>query len=1365
MKQRNIFGLLLLIATLVSACQPTDPDTSLLSPQDRQRIVLLGGSLVAGMEDYGFFERSVLTRYAGESVRLRNIGWPADDVYGLARSQFGSAQNTRSWQPPSAEAGFGSKVLWEQIAATDPTTLIIGYGSEVAFAESEEDFALFTSGYTRLLDYADSLGAKLVLLSPPRQEVFGGHDNQPRRNEWLGRAAAFIRDQAAAGAHVYIDLHDQLVTTPDRKQYTENGVGLNELGYQRLSELLLTGLGIPTQNDFALQIDENGRILGRRHCQTSDWTPTVHGAGFQLSTDRLRFAGEIVSPNPVAVVVNGVLQPKSPDTLARITLPQDSLLHDRLLATIREKNRLYRYRLQPLNEAYIYLFRRHEMGHLAYEMDELEQLVAEKEQEIERLLARRPTYDIEIELIRPWQPPKDYPEDEVPAFVPEPDIEKELAAFHPAPGYEVSLFAADPMIANPISINWDSRGRAWVATSSTYPHIVPGREPNDRIVILEDTDGDGRADKHTVFAENLLIPHSVMPVAGGAYVTASTELLFLADTDGDDVADSRRVVFDGFGNADVHHMIHGLRWAPWGDLYFTQSIYINSFVETAYGPRVLNGSGIWSFRPETEALDIFSRGLINPWGHAFDEWGQAFATDGAGSSGINYVFPGSAHATAVGAARVLPGLNSGTPKNTAAEVVYSRHFPPEWQGSIVTNDFRANRTVRYRVQPHESGYAAAEIETLLRSDHRSYRPVDTKIGPDGALYIVDWYNPIIDHGEVDFHHPIRDKTHGRVWRLTKTGSPLVTPPRLAEAPTPQLLEQLRAPEQATRLRANRALVERACEPRRVLAWIAGLSPTAADFERSRLEGLWLLTALGHYDEPLLATLLRSAHPPVRAAAVRMLAHWNRQEAFAEELARSIQNEHPRVRLEALHALREWDDERAIALAIHALDSPLDENLDYALWLTLSSREAAWLPGFDAATFGGDAHKQLYALLAGDNPAVVPHLEKLVDRPGLEPDLIDRAWLQLAELGGGDTRARVLRKADREDRADLLRAMVAGPADAAAIPADLGVLPALFTHDSLAMRVAALQLAGRWRVHGLAPRIAERLAPGSAPQVQLAAARALVALGRLEEVETLARTAEDLSVRTAAGAVWIENEPERAAPAAVALLNELDSPERAELLFRTFQSQEAGPAVLQKALRGKTIPEAVASVGLRVAQTSGLNLTELDAALRQAGGLQPIGNEMSREDKNRLVQAALASGSVGRGREIYRRPELLCATCHRIDGIGGLSGPELTTVGSYMTPNSLLESILSPSSDIKQGYETVLITLTDGEILSGLLHRKTASATLLRLPDGEIVSIPSREIAKIDVSPVSLMPAGLTRGLHEDELRDLLAYLIALGREG
>ena len=733
---------------------------------DTHRLVLVGGTLISSLDLHPDLELSIVRYWPHHYISFRNIGWPADDVFGLARSQFGSAQNTRSWQPPTAEEGFGSKVLLNHILQASPTTLLIGYGPEVAYSA---DQTLFRSGYIRLLNIVDSLDINAILLAPPRQEKTNFADDVDTRNERLHQARDFIKSQADKRGHKFIDLFEYLVQDPSQQKLTENGVHLNALGYDRFSNIILSELGIKTEESFDLVIDTNGLVLQPEDVLVTNLTETVRGVRFDLRTKALQQRGSVRIMAPHAVFLDGDIVIKGDQDFA-LSLPRDSVLLQRLTQTILEKNRLHRYRLRPLNEAYIYLFRRHEMGHLAYEMDDFDQLVYEKEQEIRRLL-RSPTYSIEIEFIRPWSPPKDYPEDEVPAFVPDPDPEKEKRSFTLSDGFAINLFAADPMIANPINLNWDTRGRAWVATSSTYPHIVPGREPDDRIVILEDTDHDGRADKHIVFAEELLVPHSVMPVPGGAYVTSTTQFLFLADTNGDDQADTRRVIFDGFGNADVHHMIHGLRWAPWGDLFFTQSIYINTFVETPYGMRQLNGSGIWKFRPETESLEIFSRGLINPWGHAFDQWGQAFATDGAAASGISHLFPESAHQTAVGAERVLDGLNTGTPKNTAAEILYSRHLPMDWQGSIITNDFRANRTVRYEIRPSGSGYVSKEVETILHSDHRSYRPVDTKVGPDGSIYIVDWYNPIIDHGEVDFHHPIRDKSHGRIWRLTHKKQP------------------------------------------------------------------------------------------------------------------------------------------------------------------------------------------------------------------------------------------------------------------------------------------------------------------------------------------------------------------------------------------------------------------------------------------------------------------------------------------------------------------------------------------------------------------------------------------------------------------
>jgi hypothetical protein len=212
--------------------------------------------------------------------------------------------------------------------------------------------------------------------------------------------------------------------------------------------------------------------------------------------------------------------------------------------------------------------------------------------------------------------------------IPPPDTAAELAEMQVAEGYEVSLFAADPMISKPLQINFDPQGRLWVSSSRVYPQIRPGEVADDTVTILEDRDGDGRADAHTVFATGLLMPTGVLPDdMGGAYVANSTEMLHLADTDGDGRADSRRVLLSGFGAEDTHHIVHTFRRGPDARVYFNQSIYIHSHVETPQGVRRLNGGGIWRFEPESLALDVFARGWVNTWGHVFDPWHRSLATD------------------------------------------------------------------------------------------------------------------------------------------------------------------------------------------------------------------------------------------------------------------------------------------------------------------------------------------------------------------------------------------------------------------------------------------------------------------------------------------------------------------------------------------------------------------------------------------------------------------------------------------------------------------------------------------------------------------------------------------------------------------
>ena len=296
--------------------------------------------------------------------------------------------------------------------------------------------------------------------------------------------------------------------------------------------------------------------------------------------------------------------------------------------------------------------------------------------------------------------------------VPDPDPAVQQAALNVAEGFAVNLFATDPMIDPPIAMAWDHQGRLYVATSTSYPQPVPGQTVNDKIFMLEDTDGDGQADRSAVFADGLLTPTGILYGDDGVYVANSTEILHLRDTDGDGRADTRRVVLDGFGADDTHHLIHTFRWGPDGLFYLNQSVYIYSHVETPWGVRRLRGGGVWQFNPTTLQLDVFARGLWNAWGYEIDAWGQSFATDGAGFQGIHFMFPEVAYAPAVGVERVLEGLNMGHPKYSGLALVSGRHLPDSWHGNLITNDYRANRVKRFVLTEEASGFRADEQDDL-----------------------------------------------------------------------------------------------------------------------------------------------------------------------------------------------------------------------------------------------------------------------------------------------------------------------------------------------------------------------------------------------------------------------------------------------------------------------------------------------------------------------------------------------------------------------------------------------------------------------------------------------------------------------------
>ena len=968
-----------------------------------------------------------------------------------------------------------------------------------------------------------------------------------------------------------------------------------------------------------------------------------------------------------------------------------------------------------------------------------------------------------------------------------PDPEIERRSFKVADGFEVSLFAAEPAAAKPIQINFDPQGRLWVATSTIYPQVKPGEAPDDKVLVLEDTDGDGKAEKSTVFAGGLLIPTGVLPGDGGAYVANSTELVHFADTDGDLKADSRRVVLSGFGTEDTHHIIHTFRWGPDGRFFFNQSIYIHSHVETPWGPRRLNGSGTWRFDPRDLRLEVYSRGMVNPWGLAWDRWGQSFGTDGAGFGGIHYQFPGSAYETAVDVKRTLRGLNANHPKYCGLEYADGRHLPEDWRGSFITCDFRANRVVRFKVDDEDGAYVAKLMPDVITSTDRAFRPIDVKMGPDGAIYVADWYNPIINHGEVDFRDPRRDKTHGRIWRITAKGRPLVERPKLVGAPVKELLDHLKAPEQWTRQAAKDVLRERgAKEVVPALAeWVKGLRSNG-DAEHHRLEALWTHQTLNVPEPGLLKALLDSTDHRIREAATRVVPDWAaRMPDALDLLAARVADEHPRVRLEAVCALARIPDLRAIEVAVRVREKPTNNLIDYALEMAANELEPVWMPAFKEGklTFGGNQDHLNYALRAVESVAALEQIrtqlsfntapretrESMLDAlanlggPG-EASLLMQLALRRNDQYDGPARARLLARVERMTRERNVRP--------GGNTKELGTL-ITGANEPREVKLAALRLAGLWKREDLRA-LMEAAAVGPHGDVAAAEAgiRALAELGGEQSAAFLRRFAQsDTPPRLRSMVIegLASLDLKAAAAEAADLLSKATgdpNPPNADpgAVLGTFLQREGGAEALAAALEGKKLPPDVAKLGLRYVNKTGRDDPALTTRLREAAGLAAERPPPTAQELAALVTEVQQKGDPARGEAVFRRAEASCFQCHAIGGAGGSLGPDLRAIGASAPVDYLIESILTPDKAIKEGYHSVVVATKDGQVYNGIKVGEDERQVVLR--DATRDRIP---LAKADIRRQregrSLMPAGLADVLTHGEFIDLVRFLSELGKPG
>jgi glucose/arabinose dehydrogenase/lysophospholipase L1-like esterase len=514
-----------------------------------------------------------------------------------------------------------------------------------------------------------------------------------------------------------------------------------------------------------------------------------------------------------------------------------------------------------------------------------------------------------------------------------------------APGLKVNLFASEkeyPDLAKPVQMAWDPQGRLWVAVWPSYPHWKPKDEMNDKLLVLEDTDGDGKADKCTVFADHLHCPTGFEFYRGGVFVAQAPDLLFLKDTQGRGKADFYERSLNGIASADTHHTANSFVVDPGGALYFQEGVFHTTQVETPYGPPVRNSNAaVYRYEPRTRKFEVYvAYDFANPHGHVFDRWGEDFVMDGTGAEPyIGACFSGRTY---------FPARHKRAPKLyeqrtrpcPGMEILSSRQFPEKWQGRLlVANVIGFLGILQYEIADKGAGFVGKEVEPFVQSDDPNFRPVDLKVGPDGSVYFLEWQNPIIGHLQHHLRDPSRDHIHGRIYRVAYADAPKSAPVQVGGEAIPKLLNLLREPEDRLRGRARIELGSReAAEVMTALtAWVSSLDAKDPDYEHHLLEALWLHQSFNMVDEALLKRLLRANDFRARAAATRVLCYWRDRVPDALALIRAQANDdQPRVRLEAVRAASFFTTAQAAEVALEALNHPMDPYLQYTLDETMST---------------------------------------------------------------------------------------------------------------------------------------------------------------------------------------------------------------------------------------------------------------------------------------------------------------------------------------------------------------------------------------------------------------------------------------------
>lgn len=880
----KLTGLLIIMAlTVLSGCKNQRPAPDPVDLRQGSHIMLIGGNLGSRMMNYGYFETEMHIRYPDSSLFIRNM-CDGGDTPGFRPH----ASRNSPWAFPGAE-----KFQTEYAANS----------------HSEGHFETPDQWLTRL--EADIIigffGFSESFEGPGRLETFKGeldafikHTLAQQYNGQAPPKLVIVSPIAFEDLSAALDLPDGKEENENIKLFTQGMKEICEANQVRFINVYDPSLAWYSESDDPLTIDGS----------------QLNNEGYQKFS---RF---------LADQLTGSQKPaEGVDT---------SLVHN----AVQEKNWTWHFDYKIPNGVHAYGRRFDPFGPKNYpqEIEKIRQMTDIRDEAIWLAASKGAV----LNLDSADETTRELPEVET-NYNPKANGsldylfgQEALEKIKPAPGYKIELFASEQEfkdLAKPVHVAFDNKGRLWVSVMPTYPHYRPGDpKPNDKILIFEDTDGDGKADKQTVFAEGLHLPLSFEIAPEGVYCSGGTNLLLLVDTDGDDHADKKEVLLSGFDDHDTHHNISAFEADPSGAIYMGEGVFLHSNVETSYGTVRATNGGFFRYDPKRHHLERTAQlSIPNPWGITFDDWGQPFFAE-TSSPDVRWMLPGTG----------LPRYAEANPKSfnliesahrvrptSGLEFVSSRHFPDEVQGDLLINNTIGFLGMKeHTMEDDGTGYKSHHRQDLFVSEDRNFRPVDMEFAPDGSLYFIDWHNVLIGHMQHNARDPLRDHKLGRIYRVTYPARPLVRPAFIADAPVDTLLENLKLPEASSRYRTRRELRGRPAGEvlPRLKTWWKALDKNDPAYEHHLVEGLWVSWGLNQVDRELLDRVLHSPDYHARAAAVRVVRYYGYKLSDTKELLmEAVKDEHGRVRLEAILAAS-WLPDRDAGLAIleAAGKAPMDK---------------------------------------------------------------------------------------------------------------------------------------------------------------------------------------------------------------------------------------------------------------------------------------------------------------------------------------------------------------------------------------------------------------------------------------------------------